>query len=433
MNRKGSILTGKNMKLLRKFPDNHFDAVVTDSPYGLGKRPDIAALLRDWLRKGFHTLGGGGGFMNKEWDRFVPQPKFWKEIRRVCKPGAHIMSFFSPRTYHYGVMAMELAGLEIRDQLQWIYGQGFPKSLDLGEALAGTVLEQELQGWGTGLKPAYEPIVLARKPLEGTQRDNALSWKTGGLNVDDSRIPFLSQEDFRAAAFGSRGSHIQGGNLVGGRHNPGKDMEYRIPADQLGRWPANILLDEPAAAQLDQQSGALQSGNPGNKSHPQAPQVFGKESRAAGTPMVGYGDKGGASRFFYVAKASQEERNAGLDEFPDQYAAMGNQARKSLEKGHPAIAPGSLGLNNVYLTKNTNPCVKPIRLMQYLLRLITPPGGLVLDPFAGSGTTGCAAELEDIAYLLMEENPYDCQVAAARCRHWAIVYYERTAQLSLFK
>jgi len=230
------VLNGNNIDLLKNYPDNYFDSVVTDPPYGLGKEPNAVELMKDWIEYGYHEISGKG-FMGKEWDAFVPQPIFWKEIYRVLKPGGHILAFYGTRTYDWGVVSMRFAGFEVRDCIQWLYGSGFPKSHNISKALdkmegayrevlgerkgmgtSGNVYVSNNEnyiggnkgiykskiditapttdaaklwdGWGTALKPANEPIVLARKPLEKglSIAENILKWGVGGINIDASRI-----------------------------------------------------------------------------------------------------------------------------------------------------------------------------------------------------------------------------------------------------
>jgi len=224
------VINGDNIEVLKTYPDNYFDSIVTDPPYGLGKEPNPNELLKDWIEKGYHEIQGKG-FMGKEWDAFVPQPNFWKEVFRVLKPGGHVLAFYGTRTYDWGVMAMRFAGFEVRDCIQWLYGSGFPKSHNIGKSVdklkgnerklvgegksgktakafnlneqqreAGTGIlagqyeitkgNSEWEGWGSALKPANEPIVLARKPLEKglSIAENVLKWGTGGINIDGCRV-----------------------------------------------------------------------------------------------------------------------------------------------------------------------------------------------------------------------------------------------------
>ena len=321
------ILHGDCTQRLRELDDESIDAIVTDPPYGLS-------------------------FMGNKWDYSVPGIDVWMECFRILKPGGHLLAFFGSRTYHRGVLPIEDAGFEIRDQIMWLYGSGFPKSMNIGKAIdkaAGAAREvigvqekamsgwnmdgttkfvdrditapatqaaKEWDGWGTALKPAHEPIVVARKPLQGTVAANVLQFRTGGLNIDDSR----AKED---------------------------------------RFPANVIHD-------------------------------GIDER--------WGD------YFYCAKASKRDRNEGLDHLPDKqkpgvdgtaYMGMTSDGRKQKAKNH-------------------HPTVKPTDLMRYLCRLVTPPGGTVLDPFMGSGSTGKAATLEGFKFVGIEREAEYVEIAEAR-------------------
>lgn len=364
---KHKLLQGNNLDLLKKLPDNSVDSVVTDPPYGLS-------------------------FMNKKWDYDVPSVDFWKEVFRVLKPGGHVLSFGGTRTYHRMVVNMEDAGFEIRDQIQWIYGSGFPKSLNIGKAVdklegnerevvgvlenyqnkssggANSHMMEEIkpridinitkgnspwEGWGTCLKPANEPICLARKPLsEKSVVENVLKWGTGGINIDGCRI------------------------------------EVTYSNEHVGRFPANIILDEEAGQILDEQSGYLKSGEvkPHHRKNKTANGYQGScygKFKNEDTTLKGYGDGGGASRFFYQAKVSKKERNMGLEE-----------------------------------VKSNHPTMKPVQLMSYLCRLITPPNGIVLDPFMGSGSTGISARLEGFRFIGMEMDEDYFKIAEGRIGNW---------------
>ena len=395
--RKNIIAFSDNIEYIRTLPDNSIDAIVTDSPYGLGKEPDVIKMLQAWLDHGYLEVSGKG-FMGKKWDCFVPQPVLWKECLRVLKPGGHLLSFFGTRTYDWGTMAIRLAGFEIRDCIQWLYGSGFPKSMAIDKAIvkeAGAVREitgyanyttpdirnntfageettnrerlsaaitapateaaKQWQGWGTALKPANEPICVARKPLEKglTIAENIQKWGVGGINIDGCRV---ASED--KITNHSRGSESA---LSKGKYGDSKEQEtHQTNGQQLGRFPANVILDEEAGFVLDQQTGTLISGSvsaDGFKGE-YSGSVFGKYANNSIDPTTVYADTGGASRFFYCAKASQTER-------------MGRK--------HPTI--------------------KPLKLMAYLVRLVCPPGGIVLDPHFGSGTTGAACVEEDFYYI----------------------------------
>jgi hypothetical protein len=357
-----SVLRGDCRELMRSLPENSVDAIVTDPPYELG-------------------------FMGKSWDSAGVSfdAATWAEALRVLKPGGHLLAFGGSRTYHRIAVAIEDAGFEIRDTMMWLYGSGFPKSHDVSKAIdkaAGA--EQEVvgkkvtgnartqvgwapgqtvvpvtapatdeakrwEGWGTALKPAHEPIVVARKPLIGTVAANVLEFGTGAMNIDANRIA-ADGESFE----GLRGRN--NGFVARRLDETEEDYAERVnnnPSTQvaiaklknLGRWPANVLFDEEAAKQLD-----------------------------ASTPAA-------PSRFFYVAKTGTKERNAGT-------------------------------------AANTHPTVKPIALMRHLVRLVTPPGGVVLDPFLGSGSTACAAVLEGFDYIGMEMDATYADIAEARIAHW---------------
>ena len=236
---------GDNLEALRLLADNSVDSVVTDPPYGLGKEPDPYELMRQWHKTGHYKHTGKRGFMGNTWDAFVPQPELWKEVYRVLKPGGHLLSFFGTRTYDIGTLAIRLAGFEIRDQLAWIYGSGFPKSLNVGKAIEATQpvgnSHRRFLGWGTALKPAQEPIVLARKPLEGTVAKNVLSHGTGGLNIEDCRISIKSDAaNFANNHNGINRSLKKNGESLGAYGGGWKVQkgEKKLPS---GRFPANVL------------------------------------------------------------------------------------------------------------------------------------------------------------------------------------------------
>jgi site-specific DNA-methyltransferase (adenine-specific) len=426
------VINGNNIDVLKTYPDNYFDSVVTDPPYGLGKEPNAAELMKDWIEFGYHKIKGTG-FMGKEWDAFVPQPVFWKEVFRVLKHGGHVLSFFGTRTYDWGVMSMRFAGFEVRDCIQWLYGSGFPKSHNIGKAIdkiegnervevpnnrhgggsselfpernntTTTKGNGDWEGWGTALKPANEPIVLARKPLEKglSIAENILKWGVGGINIDATRI---GSENITLNGYGIRWA------------KNGSEMPYidREPTNHQGRFPANIILDEIAAEILDEQSGVLKSGQL-KSGHKQGDGMFGK---IGGDKIIGNygGDSGGASRFFYVAKASKSERNKGLDEYDDK------ESTKQFMLGLSGVthSDGSVRKNAPILHKNFHPTVKPIKLMQYLVKIITPPNGIVLDPFCGSGTTGVACKLEGYEFVGMEQDLEYTKIAQSRIKNYII-------------
>jgi DNA modification methylase len=480
---KTKLMLGNNLDSLKKLPDNSIDSVVTDPPYGLS-------------------------FMNKKWDYDVPSVEFWKEVFRVLKPGGHILSFGGTRTYHRMVVNIEDAGFEIRDQIMWLYGSGFPKSHNIGKAvdkiegndrevigtkndfaLDGRVRkpdthkpmnetinsEQEYgykqgwdtpvtkgqsdwEGWGTALKPANEPICLARKPLsEKSVAENVLKWKTGGINVDGCRVGYTSEVDKESAKPGSL--NATGENSMFGLKSGNEQNDE-------GRFPANIILeclcDEVIKGQeikgnenykwsntnsngevfkgrgkytprtetldihtnpncpcylLDEQSGKLKSGK--FQAHHKRGKTLGEyQGSCYGkynnqdemlNPDKTYGDSGGASRFFYQAKVSKQERNMGLDGFEEKVKGDG---RKTIQ----ADTPQQRQIHNP--KKNFHPTVKPVNLMTYLCRLITPPNGIVLDPFMGSGSTGISARLEGFRFVGMEMDEDYFKIASARIENF---------------
>jgi site-specific DNA-methyltransferase (adenine-specific) len=296
------IELGDCLDVLRGLPDDSVDAVVTDPPYGIG-------------------------FMGRAWDHGVPGVEYWREVLRVAKPGAHVVAFGGTRTYHRLAVAIEDAGAEIRDCFVWAYGTGFPKSHDLSKAIT-TDAARRWSGWGTALKPAWEPAVMARKPFGGTVAGNVLEWGTGAINVDGCRV---GTEVVRSS--GSTGMDAR-------RYAHGtRPQDYgasQPPSEHAGRWPANLIHDGSA---------------PVLELFPRA-----------------------AHRFFYTSKASRADRGLG----------------------------------------NTHPTVKPSDLMAYACRLVTPPGGLVLDPFMGSGSTGVGALREGFRFLGIDRDPEYVEIARRR-------------------
>jgi len=362
--------------------------------------------------------------MGKEWDRGVPGMEFWTEALRVAKPGAHLLAFGGTRTHHLLICAIEDAGWEIRDCLMWLYGQGFPKSLDIsksldkqagvwrGKAGAVTVSEQPAkgteyertakvdpvtaaaaawQGWGTALKPAWEPIIMARKPLEGTVVANVQKWGTGGINVDGCRQA-CGTEHMRGTV-----KYSDGGALAGMR-NSGKH-NFKATDSQLGRWPANVCLDEEAAAMLDEQAGERGGG-------------FGTRG-SQGSAVCLFGDSGGPSRFFYTAKASRSEREAGCHTLPSKTGAEATDREPDTAGLESPRAGAGRTAGHV---RNYHPTVKPLALMRWLVRLVTPPGGTVLDMFAGSGTTGRAALEEGFKSIMVDISEDYLEIQKARSK-----------------
>ncbi len=378
--------------------------------------------------------------MNKHWDYDVPSVELWREVLRVLKPGGHLLGFGGTRTYHRMVVNIEDAGFEIRDQVQWIYGSGFPKSMDVskaidkqagitewrettpnpawragngGDAVTSTgwakpqrppkpVVETDdakaWQGWGTALKPANEPIVLARKPLEKglTVAANVLKWGTGAINVDASRVAGAVPVTTRGNSFGRLNDD--------GWQESVKEFE----PNAQGRWPANVLVDESAAAVLDEQSGTLYThAGKGNYGDRPMSNAYGKGWKR---PVDQKSDSGGASRFFYVAKASKRERNAGLEQAAPTVSQGARPNSADASGKFPDHDHRERGGNN-------HPTVKPVKLMEYLVRMITPPGGVCLDPFMGSGSTGVACLNVGADFIGIEREAEYLEIAEKRISH----------------
>ena len=396
------LYAGDCIEVMRQMPEASVDAIVTDPHYGL------EFMGRDW--DGFGTPLG-----------FQTWTESWaREAFRILKPGGHLLAFAGTRTYHRMASGVEDAGFEIRDCIAWMYGSGFPKSLDVSKAIdkaagaqreiletipdrwagKGSVLERSEQspretaditapatpeaakwnGWGTALKPAFEPIVVARKPLIGTVAANVLEHGTGALNIDACRIDMGDEYDHAKM---QRQQRSDGSVQFGSAGLIGSEIATYKPG---GRWPANIALDATAAAMLDEQSGSLVSGaNPTRRGTDNERSTYGAFRGQAECEAPRGTDTGGASRFFYTAKASRQDRNVGG------------------------------------LADNTHPTVKPTDLMRWLIRLVTPPGGIILDPFGGSGSTGLAARAENTRCILIEREPEYLQIIR-----------DRLSQLNLF-
>ena len=359
---------GDCVALANEGREHAFDAIVCDPPYDLvsitkrfGKNGSAPAKFGSDGR--FQRLSGG--FMGQKWDStgVAFKPETWAALLRVVKPGAHLIAFGGTRTYHRMACAVEDAGWEIRDALVWLQGQGFPKSHNLDGAW---------EGWGTALKPAWESIVLARAPLsEPTIAANVLKWGTGAINVDGCRIE-ANGRPLREKLADLPSTGIYGEGLNGSR---------AVGVTSQGRWPANVVLDEHAAMLLDEEVGERTSGTGAVKRSSASgyrPNALGTESRTVGTEMICYGDTGGVSRFFYTSKASASERK-----LPDG-------------------------------TRHNHPTTKPLSLMRWLVRLVTPPNGIVLDPFCGSGSTGVAALQEGFRFVGIDMTPEYCEIARKR-------------------
>ena len=371
---------------LRGGRSNVIDSIVTDPPYGIK-------------------------FMNKQWDVDCPSVEVWEECLRVLKPGGHLLSFSGTRMIDFIMGRIREAGFEVRDTITWLYGSGFPKSHNIGKKL------DDWEGWGTALKPACEMIVVSRKPFKGSVSDNVLKHGTGGLNIDACRVGF-------DPSFGKGGGSKIGSGTKANQHATSYSMgkgEVK-PQHPQGRWPANLILDEEAGAMLDEQSGKLESGyRPNSKNH-NATNVYGGnalfESKTIRKDTITFNDKGGASRFFYCAKSSKRERNAGLEGMEER-----DLDPKSKNKGNfigsklvidPRHKNGGYESAVRKPTANSHPCIKPIKLMEYLCKLVTPPKGTILDPFMGSGTTGIAARNLGFDFVGIEMNKEYFEIAKGR-------------------
>lgn len=346
---------GDSREVLKSIPDCSIDSCCTDPPYALvtivkrfGGKNAAPAKDKDGLYK-----RASAGFMGQQWDtgETAFDPDFWVEVMRVLKPGAHLLAFSGTRTYHRMVCAIEDAGFEIRDQIGWAYGSGFPKSHSLTGKAEG------FDGWGTALKPAWEPIVVARKPLIGTVAANVMAHGTGALNIDACRVGVGEGK--------SRGDEVSADRRYTerGSTNFAAKPGSRGGASN-GRWPANIVHDgsPEVLAGFPHESGAAAPASGSTHSGPsKSGSMAGAFRGMVDRPPAFHGDSGSAARFFYTAKADASDR-------------LGSK----------------------------HPTVKPVDLMRWLCRLVTPPGGKVLDPFAGSGTTGMACMAEGFDAILIE-------------------------------
>ena len=407
------IYNGDNINVLKTLPDNSVDSVVTDPPYGLK-------------------------FMGKQWDYDVPSVELWKECYRVLKPGGYLLSFGSSRTYHRMAVKIEDAGFEIRDQIMWVYGSGFPKSHNVGlsiDKLLGhpnrghriatasrthpdgtfepngeklmpyeTKSEEAkpFEGFGTALKPAHEPIVMARKPFKGSIAKNVIKWSTGGINIDECRIPIQTDEKIDIRRYDNY--HDTFNVYEEGQSAEGK--KYSInEAHDLGRFPANIIFDEEAGILLDEQSGYTKTKSDKNYKHNKKnsdSDIF--KSRGTYTPRE---DEGGASRFFYCPKPSRKEKDEGL--------TIEASIIKGRDEGQDNMnVPQKLRSTK---RKNTHSTVKPVKLMQYLIRLVTPKNGTTVDPFFGSGTSGISSlkEINNYKFIGIEKEKEYFNIAVERC------------------
>lgn len=444
------IINGDSMKVLDTLEENSIDSVVTDPPYGLttitkrfGKENSAPAQFgKDGS---FARLSKG--FMGKEWDGsgIEYNVEFWSKVWRVLKPGGYLLAFGGSRTFHRIACAIEDAGFEIRDTIMWLYGSGFPKSMNIGltidkkngveSEIVGTKDTPNLQdighkqkelgnghiqsfgqienaerlqyeikkaknewnGWGTALKPAFEPIIVARKPVEDSVVNNVIKYGVGGINIDECRV-------------GNEHFEIKDGNYDDNENQSCFGNVKRTPKEYDGRFPANVILTYD-----DTDFNEVCGGMPNTKSKgSEANYEFGSQDNASHlyTNIKSghhFEDEGSAARYFYCAKASKKDRDSGLDMLEEKVV---NDGRKT-------------DIDNAFqrgLTsrKNIHPTVKPVELMQYLIRLVSPKGATILDPFNGSGSTGKAVAFEnreresEFKYIGIELDPEYCEISKGR-------------------
>lgn len=447
---------------LAAMPEESIDACVTDTPYGLStlldppnldrealwqkltegsKEAAIRTLMRSWLDTGENPVMRGRGFMGKEWDALVPSPNTWRAVWRVLKPGGYCLAFGGTRTFDLITLSLRYADFEIEDSisgegigepiLRWTHGQGFPKRvrldlkidehfgrkgdrpvvLDRGEGRTkyeglgnhrGAFQENEgarrfitdaatpeaarHTGYDRALRPGWEPIIVGVKPLRGTVAANALRYGTGGLHVDACRIP----------------------------------RPCELTGEMIGGYPANVILSEDAAAEMDRQSGFSKSPSADSLIHVKAHDSIGTFQMKDRAVMNGHGDSGGASRFFYTAKASTSERDKGLEDLPP--LTPGDRCDREDDSAGITGYAGTRGEGG----KNSHPCIKPVSLMRWLVRLASPPGAhhpdpaqrpVILDPFAGTGSTGVACMVEGVRFIGCEKEAEHERTARMRLQH----------------
>ncbi|MHA1482099.1 MAG: DNA-methyltransferase [Candidatus Heimdallarchaeaceae archaeon] len=475
------ILNGDCIKHLKQLPDNSVDAIITDPPYGLGFmgkewdtfKPSYIEKHKEQLKTQLKTkprtdgrkvpatgLSMRAGQYDFSIKGLIGFQKWFqqisKEFLRVLKPGGFLLSFGGTRTYHRLVCGIEDAGFEIRDTIMWLYGSGFPKSLNIGKQIdkiqgnerevlgkmpytsqdiRGNAYESERakqrerirqdltkgnsewEGWGTALKPACEPIVVARKPLsEKNVALNVLKWGTGGINVSGCRVEYTGKTDPRTFGGTWKTDKCAKNVYEGGYEGTNQEVSTQ------GRFPANIILDEEAGRMLDEQSGVTKSGK-----------VVEEKDRYNGESNTDFlrgitnlnnqhGDKGGASRFFYCAKASKSERNLGCEEMEQKDSRYEDNSAKSLEifsNQYTESSGNPTGRGITSKRANNHPTVKPIALMEYLIKLVSREGAIILDPFLGSGTTAIACLKLNRKFIGIEKEEEYVKIAKARIKHFS--------------
>lgn len=400
------LLVGDCIDMMRTLPDNSVDSVVTDPPYGIrfmgkswdGQDIEARAAYRASMPSHASACGPNGGHRSiaAEAGKYDLTPagmrafqaftlEWATECLRVLKPGGHLLSFAAARTYHHMAVGIEMAGFEIRDQIMWVFGSGFPKSHNL---------KGEHEGWGTALKPAHEPICMARKPFPGTVADNVNVHGTGALNIDGCRI---HGADAQSTEYSQK--RMAPGHVVNDTGAWKQDAQYTGTL-KAGRWPANLIHDgsDEVVAMFPAEAGASARVRGTEASAASVGRITGQRDRVEG---AFYGDSGSAARFFYCAKTSRTDRHEGLIN-PGPQFKMGTTLRK---------------VETTETKGNNHPTVKPTDLMAYLLRLVTPPGGVALDPFMGSGSTGKAAMREGFQFIGCEIDEQYVAIARSRIEH----------------
>ena len=424
------LMLGNCLDRLKDLDDNSVDSIVTDPPYGID-------------------------FMGKKWDYDVPSTEIWEQAMRVLKPGGYLLAFAGTRTQHRMAVRIEDAGFEIRDMIAWVYGCGFPKSHNISKSLdkmAGADREvvgtydprgtydgkersskaintnwrdqegrndaidnsskaitapatdeaKQWDGWGTALKPALEPITVARKPLEEkTVAKNVLKYGTGGINIDASRIP--TNPDVDDARLGGNGSWESGGMSVNAY---GKFAGTASTSSEQGRFPANFIHD--GSEEVTELFPNSKSCSSPSKAKPEGTIFGGARTQGAIYP----GDNGSAARFFYVPKTSKKDRNNGLENFTPKATASSEFRPNHAEKADNGEDGNPYGRWTP--TQNNHPTVKPTDLMRYLVTMVTPVGGTTLDPFMGSGSTGRGAKLGGFNFIGIELDENYLEIAKAR-------------------
>lgn len=407
------LIPGDNSATLKSFPDNHFDSIVTDPPYGIN-------------------------FLGKTWDATIGSLETYQECLRVLKPGGHILAFSSARTYHHLAITIEQAGFEIRDQIMWIYSSGFPKSQDVGRSIQRSLGVKEKTtvkggarpsdkqtggrakawtGWGTQLKPAHEPIVLARKPIKTSIAQNCQTWGVGAINIDATRVPY--EEDDTLEEWKQRYPDVAHGTATThANYNPellAPIKKKKSDKEKIMDW-AN-KYSSPGMKEYAKLDGSTVREHTEDQYKPTASPIGRFPSNVVGE-IVDY------QKYFYCPKVGRRERHVGFDTVA--IPQMGSTHPDDVKK-HPLWDP-SIGGDAARLKKkideagqylgNNHPTVKPVELMKYLIRLVTPTGGHVLDPFTGSGSTGMAAVELDYEFTGCELDPAYIDIAHKRIQAW---------------